>query len=80
MADVEMIIMVEDENHADIKEVAKSLEAKGLHVHKTIPRFRTIFGTSDIGLVNAFKDVAGVEAVRPQTNFQLPPMDEKVPQ
>ncbi|WP_162596348.1 hypothetical protein [Methylobacterium sp. 17Sr1-1] len=80
MTDIGMVIMVEDENHADIKEVAKSLEAKGLHILKTIPRFRTIFGTSDIGQIAAFKSVAGVEAVRPQENFQLPPMDDQIPQ
>lgn len=80
MADVGMIIMVEEDKRADIQNVAKSLEAKGLHIQETIPRFRTIVGTSDSGLVSAFKSVDGVEMVRPQATFQLPEMDEKVPQ
>ncbi|SFV05611.1 hypothetical protein SAMN02799631_04300 [Methylobacterium sp. 174MFSha1.1] len=80
MAEIGMVIMVEKDKRADIESVAKSLEAKGLHVQETIPRFRTIVGTSDSGLIGAFKSVAGVEAVRPQTTFQLPEMDEKVPQ
>ncbi len=80
MADVAMLIMVEKERRADIQEVAKSLEAKGLHIQETIPRFRTILGTSDADLVGTFKTVEGVETVRPQATFQLPEMDENVPQ
>ncbi|GJD63076.1 hypothetical protein [Methylobacterium frigidaeris] len=80
MADVGMIIMVEKDKRADIQNVAKSLEEKGLHIQETIPRFRTIVGTSDSGLIGTFKSVAGVETVRPQATFQLPDMDEKVPQ
>lgn len=80
MTDIGMIIMVEKEKRAEIQEVAKSLEAKGLHIQETIPRFRTIIGTSDSGLINDFKRIEGVEMVRPQATFQLPEMDEKIPQ
>ncbi|QRE76953.1 hypothetical protein [Methylobacterium aquaticum] len=80
MADVGMVIMVEKDKRADIADVARSLEAKGLHIQETIPRFRTIVGTSDPALASEFRSVDGVETVRPQATFQLPEMDEKVPQ
>lgn len=79
MADAGMVTMVERDKRAAIAEVAKSLAEKGLHIQETIPRFRTIVGTSDAALVGAFKSVDGVETVRPQATSQFPEMDEKVP-
>ncbi|GJD47970.1 hypothetical protein OPKNFCMD_0683 [Methylobacterium crusticola] len=80
MADIGMVIMVDKDRRADIDQVAKSLQAKGLQIQETIPRFRTILGTSDSSLAQSFKSVEGVETVRPQATFQLPEMDEKIPQ
>ncbi|MFE1602440.1 hypothetical protein [Methylobacterium sp. ID0610] len=80
MADVGMVVMVAPSRRGDIDQVAKSLEAKGFHVQETIPRFRTIVGRSDSALADDLRTADGVEAVRPQATFHLPPMDETVPQ
>ena len=80
MPNVDVIVMVDKERRADLDQVAKSLEEKGLHVHEKMPRFRTITGTSDSSQLDELKTVEGVEVVRTQQNFQLPPMDEKIPQ
>ncbi|MEH3148108.1 MAG: hypothetical protein PGN34_22875 [Methylobacterium frigidaeris] len=80
MADIGMVIMVDPDRRSDIDQVARSLEAKGFQVQETIPRFRTILGRSDSARAAEFRAVDGVETVRPQATFQLPPMDEKIPQ
>jgi len=80
MADVELVIMVEEKLRTELDQIAKTLEDKGLHVEEKLPRFRTIIGRGDKSLVEELKSVKGVEMVRPQHQFQLPPMDEKIPQ
>lgn len=80
MAEIDMLVMVDKDRRADLDQVAKSLEAQGFHVQQKLSRFRTIVGSGESSLLNQLQSVDGVESVRPQGTFQLPPMDEKVPQ
>jgi hypothetical protein len=80
MAEIDLLVMVDKERRSDLDQVAKSLEAQGFHVQQKISRFRTIIGTGDSSRVQQLKSVDGVESVRPQGTFQLPTMDEKIPQ
>jgi hypothetical protein len=80
MADLDVMVMVDELRRSRLGELAKSLEAKGLRVTETLPRFRTILGRVDSARVAGLSAVEGVEAVRPQRKFQLPPMREDVPQ
>jgi hypothetical protein len=80
MTTLDLVILVDEQRRASLDQVAKVLEAKGCHIQKTLPRFRTILCAGDSSLVEGLKSVEGVEAVRPQKNYQLPPMDEKIPQ
>ena len=80
MANVDLVILVDEKRRAELDKVAKALEDNGLHVQEKLPRFRTIIGSSDSLLMDKFKSVEGVEMVRTQCGFQLPPMDEKIPQ
>jgi hypothetical protein len=80
MADVDLVIMVEEKRRAELDQLAKSLESQGLHVQQKLPRFRSIIGTADSSTMEKLKSIDGIETVRPQGKFQLPPMDEKIPQ
>jgi hypothetical protein len=80
MTEIDLLVMVDKNRRADLDEVAKSLEAQGFRVQQKISRFRTILGTGESSLVDKLQSVEGVESVRPQGTFQLPPMDEKIPQ
>ncbi|MDC7786109.1 hypothetical protein PQJ75_03465 [Rhodoplanes sp. TEM] len=80
MAEMEVVILVQEGKRGELESVARSLEAQGLQVKQTFPRFRTIVGTADSAAVSGMKAVDGVESVRPQTRFTLPPMDDKTPQ
>jgi phage-related protein len=80
MADVQFMITAADQKVSELDDLAKSLREKGLTVHKTIPRAGAIVGSGDSSLVDALKSVKGVQDVREERTFQLPPMDEKIPQ
>jgi hypothetical protein len=80
MADVDLVVMVEENRRADMDQLARALEAKGLRIKEKLPRFRMITGTADKSVTQALQSVEGVETVRPQEKYQLPPMDEKIPQ
>ena len=78
MAKVDLLVTVEGQRQVD--EMAQSLESNGLKIRKTFPRSGTIVGTGDSSLLESLKAVEGVEAVRQEKSYQLPPMDEKTPQ
>jgi hypothetical protein len=80
MPNVDVLVTVQEERRADMDKVAKSLEEKGLQEVRRVPRSRAIVGTGDSSQLESLKSVEGVEDVRPQHQFQLPPMDEKIPQ
>jgi hypothetical protein len=80
VTNVKLKILVDEASRADIPRIEAALKEKGLEIRASIPEFRTILGTGDSALVQQFRSVQGVEGVRPEGGFQLPPMDEKVPQ
>jgi hypothetical protein len=80
MAQMDLLVMVNPAARQDLDRVAKTLEAQGFHVQQKLPRFRTILGTGESSLIERLRSVEGVESVRPQEKFQLPPLDESVPQ
>jgi hypothetical protein len=80
MAQIDLLVMVDREHRSAIDQVAKTLQARGLQVEQTLPRFRTILGKGESSLLKALQSVDGVESVRQQKTFQLPPLSEKVPQ
>lgn len=80
VAEMEVVILVQEGKRSELDHIAKSLEATGLRVTGTIPRFRTIVGTADSAAIGRIEAVDGVESVRPQSRFQLPPVDETIPQ
>jgi hypothetical protein len=71
---------VDKTRRSSIDQIAKALEDKGVKVKDKLPRFGTILGSGDSSQIEELKSIEGVELVRPQHKFQLPPMDEKTPQ
>ncbi|HEY0331443.1 MAG TPA: hypothetical protein VGC77_20380 [Rhodopseudomonas sp.] len=80
MAEIGILVMVDKDRRADLDEVAKSLEQRGLRVEQKLSRFRTITGVGESSLIDQLRTVDGVESVRPQQGVQLPPMDDDIPQ
>lgn len=63
-----------------MEDVVRDVEARGFHVQQTIPEVGAIFGAGTTDVAESLKDVHGVESVRAERRFQLPPMDEAIPQ
>lgn len=80
MADVNLKIVIEEDRRADIDRIEADLKEKGFDVRASIPEFRTIIGSGDSAILDHFRGVEGVQTVRPEGRFQLPPMDEDIPQ
>ena len=80
MSKIDLLVRIAPGSDSDIDQVARNLEDQGLHVDQKLPRFRTIIGSGDSSKLQRFQSVDGVESVRPQKTFELPPMDEKIPQ
>jgi hypothetical protein len=80
MSKVDVVVLIEESRRSSIDQIASSLEEKGLTIKDKLPRFRTILGSGDSSRIDEMIAVDGVEAVRPEKKFQLPPMDEKIPQ
>ena len=80
MADIGILVMVAEDCRAQIDEIADRLEGAGLRVADKLPRFRSIVGSGDPSLIETLKSVDGVELVREERGYQLPPMDPDVPQ
>jgi hypothetical protein len=77
---MDLLVTVDKDRRDDLDQVAKSLEAQGFHVQQKLSRFRSIVGRGESSLLNQLQSVEGVESVRPQGTYQLPPMDEKIAQ
>ena len=80
MPDVSYSVLVKEEHRDNLEQIAKSLEAKGMKVEKTIPRMRYIRGTAQVEDEEGLRSIEGVETLRREHTYQLPPMDEKTPQ
>ena len=80
MATVEFLVQIDKNRRSSIDQVAKALEDKGVEIKEKLPRFGTILGSGDSSQIEELKSIQGVELVRPQHKFQLPPMDDKIPQ
>jgi hypothetical protein len=72
------VVTLSEEAVPSIEKVVR--EAKGFQVEQTIPEVGAIFGASTSAGAESLKDVHGVESVRSERRFQLPPMDEAIPQ
>jgi hypothetical protein len=80
MAKVNVRVLVDEGRRSSIDQIAKSLEDKGLTVSSKSWRARSIYVSGDSSQIGDLKSVEGVEDVRFADKFQLPPMDEKIPQ
>ena len=80
MANVNLKIMVEEGRRGDIDQIEAALKEKGFEVRASIPEFRTIIGSGDSAILDQFQSIEGVQTVRPEGRYQLPPMDDGIPQ
>ena len=80
MAQIGLTIMLEDGAQARMDEIVRQIEQSGVQVKQMLPHLGTVIGVGDDSKIPELEAVAGVEMVRPEAKFTLPPMDEDVPQ
>lgn len=78
MSKVKVSIAVDDAHLGQITEVAKNLESAGLEVEQTLSIVGVINGSIEADQMNALAQIAGVKAVEPEREFQLPPPDSEI--
>jgi hypothetical protein len=79
MAQVSVKIGI-DSDKSSLADVKADLTAHGLTVTQSIPSISTIYGNADSGKLEELSQVHGVQSVRPQAQYQLPPVREDIPQ
>lgn len=79
MSVVDLIILIDDKKTSS-EDIITFLENLGCTIKQELPRFGIIFCYGDESLIEQIKSKEGVKHVRPSQNFQLPPMDPKLPQ
>ncbi|MDB5590486.1 hypothetical protein [Enterovirga sp.] len=80
MAEIGMTIMLRESAEARMDEVAKSVEEAGVRIRQKLPHLGAMIGVGDASKMEALSAIQGVQQVRPEDNFQLPPLDSSIPQ
>ena len=80
MSKTSVLVRLEKADRARIDSIAAELQGEGLEVTQKMSTTGIIAGTVDEGSVERLRRVGGVAQVRPEGRFQLPPMDEDIPQ
>ncbi len=80
MTDIGMMIMVDDDSQPHFDQVAKGVEKAGVRIRERLPHLGTIIGVGDSSTMAAVSSIDGVQLVRPEKAFQLPPMSDAIPQ
>ena len=80
MSEKSVVLLLESAASGALEQTRSELERKGLVVDKVMPLMRTITGRIDDEKMTELQRVKNVKLVREERSFQLPPMDEGVPQ
>ena len=72
------IVKVKDRDAID--HIVAELGSIGFHVERVMKRVGVVGGHGPAELVDEIATVPGIQFVREEGSFQLPPMDESIPQ
>ncbi|WP_324750762.1 hypothetical protein SH591_04855 [Sphingomonas sp. LY54] len=64
----------------DVHEVANELRGAGLEIERELPGVGVVGGHGDPAIEESLRSFPGVAEVRQEGTFQLPPMNDDVPQ
>ena len=77
---VNLLVVVDDAHVGEISKVADALAQKGLQIEQTSEISGTIVGQIEEEKADVLKSIEGVQQVREEATYQLPPLDEESPQ
>jgi hypothetical protein len=76
----QMRYLVEVSDSRRVEAVTADLKEIGVHVQRIMPRLGMIDAHGPAAAFQAIRKVPGVNGVREDGYFQLPPFDERIPQ
>jgi hypothetical protein len=80
MADLNLVILVDRDKRKQIDAVAENLSKAGLQVDRKMSLTGVISGKAPAEKLESLRKVEGVAELREESVYELPPMDEKIPQ
>ncbi len=80
MAEMSVILSLESSEKEALERTRSDLEQTGLVVDEVMPLVKTITGRIDDQDFERLRAVDNIKDVREEQSFQLPPMDDRVPQ
>lgn len=78
MAEVNVIVSVDDAHLPDILEVAEDLRKAGVEVEQIMDTIGVITGSCNSQAVSTLAQIAGVAAVEKEQRYQLPPPNSEI--
>lgn len=80
MAKFAFSIVVDDAHLKSLDAITRAIGAQGLQVDRIVPEAGAIRAIGEEGDLEALRRIEGVLDVTCERGYQLPPMDEKIPQ
>lgn len=80
MSGMKLTVTVDAQHVSVTNEIAETLSKRGFKVERVSRRGGAIFGSAEASVVQQLRRVEGVQDVRPERGYQLPPMGDFVPQ
>jgi hypothetical protein len=75
MADIQLMISIEEAYDDRILEVVQVLESMGMQVRQVLPEIRVILGTIEEARMGELAQVEGIASIEIEQGFQLSPPD-----
>jgi hypothetical protein len=80
MARIPLKVVVDDDHILQTEKLSQAAARAGLSVESVMPEIGVIYGSGEESLIDTLSQVEGVQDVDRETDFQLPPMSESIPQ
>ncbi|HEY9057893.1 MAG TPA: hypothetical protein VIN77_12150 [Aurantimonas sp.] len=80
MSGMKLTVTVDAQHVSVTDQIAETLSQRGFKVERVSRRGGAIFGSAEASVAQQLRSVEGVQDVRPERGYQLPPMTDLVPQ
>ncbi len=80
MPEISIVVLLDKEQKDKIAAIAEKLGSEGMRVEQTMSTVGIISGKAEAATLEALRKVEGVAQLREEGVFQVPPMDENIPQ
>ncbi|WP_206453384.1 hypothetical protein [Aurantimonas marina] len=80
MSGMKLTVTVDAQHVSVTDEIAETLSRRGFKVERVSRRGGAIFGSAEASVAQQLRGVEGVQDVRPERGYEIPPMNDLIPQ